>query len=271
MSRNLIYTIAYDNEGDRLYGNLAKLLVSSIIRTGFEGEIVVFHNGVHPLFQLGRPRVSEVAVGLEGHPGCFERENDVPVAEQRWALKHRLSEILLQEYEWDRLLFIDADCLAVRSLDECFAGDFQLAIYRERNRPVTEMHFNCFLSEEEMETLAIDGINSGVFCVDRSIAEPFFAAWGKAETQAERRFRWCTDQAALNRVVLDHDYRLKDITGLVGMPYNTQDTRHEVEAEKSIIHWVGAAGEQKLKVSYGLFAETFLYDPALTLFNLMEP
>lgn len=271
MSRNLIYTIAYDNDGERLYGNLAKLLVSSITRTGFEGEVVVFHNGERPLFQLGRPQVSEIALDLEGQPGCFQKENDVPVAEQRWALKHRVADILLQEYEWDRLLFIDADCLAVRPLDEIFAGNFHLAVYRERNRPVNQMHFNCFLSEEEMNTLAIDGINSGVFCVDRSIAASFFAAWGEAEKLVEQRFRWCTDQAALNRVVLDHDYNLKDLTSLVGMPYNTSDTRNEVEFGKSIIHWVGAAGEQKLKVSYGLFAETFLYDPALTLFNLMEP
>ncbi len=271
MQRNLVYSIAYDDHGETLYGNLAKLLASSIIRSGFDGEVVLFHNGALPLFRLDRSRVSEVPIDLVDHPPILTGGDFTPILEQRWALKHRVAAILLNEYEWDRLLFIDADCLVVGPLDEMMAGDYELAVYRERNRKITQMSFNCFLTDDEMNSAEVDGINSGIFCVDRSIARSFFTAWEEAETRTEQRFRWCTDQAALNRVVLDHDYALKDLTHLVGMPYNTDDTRHDLESGKSIIHWVGQTGHRKLKASFGLFAEAYLFDPSLTLFHLMEP
>jgi len=265
----LIYTIAYDCVGATLYRTLAKLLASSIIRSGSDCKIVIFHNGEEHLFRLGRPQVSEEGINLVDHDLFITSDNIEVVPEQRWSLKHRVSSILLDEFEWDRLLFIDADCLVTGSLEGIVNGDFELAVYREPNQCITQYNFNCFLTEEEVQTLQVEGINSGIFCIDRSIAKDFFEAWGDAERQLGHRRRSCTDQAAFNRVVLDHNYKLHDFSHLVSMPFHTDQSRRSA-AGTCITHWVGAAGFQKLKASFGLFMETYFFDPSLTFFNLLE-
>lgn len=267
--KTLIYTVAYDNKDSRVYQGLAKLLASSIIRSGFTGEMVVFHNGEEPLFKSRREGLFEMGVDLPEDPGTITEDTVLTVPEQRWALKHRVSSILLEEFSWDRLLFIDADCLVVGPLGPVFEGDFELAVYREPRQPMTRLSFNCFLTEEEMSGLNVEGINSGIFCMDRSVAPDFFSSWEEASARKEQRTRACTDQAALNRVVLDKGYRLKEFGNLVSMPYHT-DMGRCAESGKSIIHWIGLTGYGKLQASFGKYMEKYLFDPSLTLFNLME-
>lgn len=265
----LIYTVAYDNDGSNLYGTLAKLLASSILRSGHEHRIVIFHNGEERLFRIARSQVFEERIHLEDHEGFISAENISTVPEQRWSLKHRVAPVLLTEFEWDRLLFIDADCLVTGPLDGIINGDYELAVYREPGQPITQYNFNCFLTEEEMQTLTVDGINSGIFCVDRSIAGDFFQAWGEAERQLSPRARSCTDQAAFNRVVLDRGYKLHDFSHLVSMPFHTDKSRRSA-VNSCVTHWIGTAGERKAQVSFGLFMETYFFDPKLSVFHLLE-
>ena len=62
MGRHLVYTLALDMGGATAHRNMAKLLVSSLLRTRFDGDIVVFHNSPHPLFMVPRKGVREVAL-----------------------------------------------------------------------------------------------------------------------------------------------------------------------------------------------------------------
>lgn len=267
--RILAYTIAYDSEGEQTYRHLSKILVSSLIRSGFNGDIVIFHNGSERIFRLGRHNVYEEGLDLIEHDSKFTVENLLATAEQRWALKHRVSEILLNEYEWDRLLFLDADTLVTRPIHQLFLGDFDLAIYREPRQNISNSSFNCFLSDFEMQNLKIEGVNSGIFCVDRSIAKCFFNKWAQVERTKELRRRCCTDQAALNRVLLDHSYKTIDISHCVSMPFHTDGSKF-VSPASSITHWIGAVGLLKVKSSFGLFMETYFFDPNMTLFHLLE-
>jgi hypothetical protein len=266
----LAYTIAIDSPGERLYRNLAKLLASSVLRSGFDGRLIIFHNGENQLFPLGRSNIVEerIEIDVDGSiqtATSFHSEQ----YERRWSLKHQLSEVLIGDYEWDKLLFLDADCLVTKPLNPIFEGDWELAIYREPGQRIAEPQFNCFLTDEEMEQENVEGVNSGVFCVHRSIAERFFNAWRAAEELQVTRRRCCLDQAALNRVLLDESFVTKDIGSLVAMPFHTDRYRSD-SCSATINHFVGALGQQKLRASFGLFMESYFFDPNLTLYNLIE-
>lgn len=269
--KTVAYTIAIDSAGEKTYRNLAKLLAASVVRSGFEGRLVIFHNSEQPLFPLGRTNVHEefIDVDFDAAPGAGKEGDTLDVLEKRWALKHKVAEILQEEHEWDRLLFLDADCLVTRPLAPLIEGDWQLAIYREPGQTITEDQFNLFLTDSEMNTLSHEGINSGVFCVDRSIAREFFSQWAAAETLPQLRRRCCLDQAAFNRVVLDNNFVLHDFSPQVSMPLYTDKSRATASGAV-VAHWVGGSPAQKLQGSFGLFMETYFFDPSLVFFNLIE-
>ena len=64
MARNLIYTLALDYVETTAHRNLAKLLVSSLLRTRFSGDILVFHTSPAPLFMVAREGVREVVLDV---------------------------------------------------------------------------------------------------------------------------------------------------------------------------------------------------------------
>lgn len=266
ISRTLIYTIAVDDEGCYVYRNLAKLLASSVVRSGFSGEMVIFHNARQPIFPLGRSSVREERIDVSqsaSHAG----QMTISKIEARWSLKHQVSSILHRDYDWQRLLFLDADCLVTGPLSSLVEGEWELAVYREPGQTVNSDQFNCFLTDDEMNNLTSEGINSGAFCVDRSVSEAFFRAWASAERLPPQRRRTCSDQASLNRVVLDHDFQLHEFSAFVSMPFHTDTTKRFGTV---VTHWVGGSEMRKLQASFGLFMETYFFDPSVTLFNLLE-
>ncbi len=63
-SRVLCYTVALDQPGETWYRQQAHLLVASLLKTGFEGDIKVFHNGAQEIFTWPRRGVEEIPVDL---------------------------------------------------------------------------------------------------------------------------------------------------------------------------------------------------------------
>ena len=57
---HLVYTAAFDAPGSESYRFLAKMLASSLVRTYFPGDVVVFRNSLAPLFQVERKGLHEV-------------------------------------------------------------------------------------------------------------------------------------------------------------------------------------------------------------------
>ena len=59
---HLAYTIAMDPPGSFGLRLLGKMLGSSLLRTGFSGDVVIFRNTEEPLFQIERSGLTEVYV-----------------------------------------------------------------------------------------------------------------------------------------------------------------------------------------------------------------
>ncbi|MEZ5301895.1 MAG: hypothetical protein R3F11_14795 [Verrucomicrobiales bacterium] len=61
-----IYTIAFDAPGYALAQRaMAKLLASSLLRTFFDGEILIFRNSPAPIFAIERERVDEIYIEMD--------------------------------------------------------------------------------------------------------------------------------------------------------------------------------------------------------------
>jgi hypothetical protein len=104
MSMQLLYTFALDPPDSRFHARIAKLLVGSLQKTAYSGDIVVFRNSPEPIFHSQRSRVEEIFLP-EPHEGWS----------QSMAYKWKLIEQLDVE-RYSTVFFVDCDCIALRNL-----------------------------------------------------------------------------------------------------------------------------------------------------------
>ncbi len=65
---NLIYTLALEQAGAPGHRMLGKLLASSLLRTFFDGDVVVFRNSAAAYFQVERRGLAELELqGVHHH------------------------------------------------------------------------------------------------------------------------------------------------------------------------------------------------------------
>ncbi len=143
---------------------LGKLLASSLLRTFFDGDVVVFRNSAAAYFQVERRGLAEVEV--EGPSGKFElnssssRKQGGSFAVEAWNWKYRArKELDVRGY--DKVMYVDADCLALRNVDHLLEGDWDIA-YQPQAHAVHYNVFNAFLTKEEMaESARVAGREKG--------------------------------------------------------------------------------------------------------------
>lgn len=254
MNRVLLYTIALDGKGSREHALMAKLLATSLQRTFFSGDVVIFRNSPQPLFFSERKRVEEVYLPA-GHVGW--------AASMSWKWRV-LEQIEVERYDW--VFFVDCDCLALRNIDHLLTGDWDF-IYQTEQPSMTGHQYNCFLTDEEMRSEAWRrGVNGGTVAFRGNRCREIAKCWaGIAEGEAQRK-RWGEDQAALNRLVLDaprYGWRRRAFErGEIQFPllYEPNWTRYMAA---SLLHaaYGGEAGKpaMKLQFLYGVFAQRFLH------------
>lgn len=139
----MVYTAAFDAPGSASYRFLAKMLASSLVRTYFLGDVVVFRNSPAPLFQVERKGLHEVYVPtppMEGQAG----------AERAWRWKYRAVEMIEHPEQYDKILFLECDSLALRHLGDLLERDWDIRCQPERGQMQDSRKFNAFLTEEEM-------------------------------------------------------------------------------------------------------------------------
>ena len=127
---------------------MAKLLASSLVRTHFNGEVVIFRNTGEPIFQLDRLGITECEVNAE------DVLNGAEATELGWSAKYRVRKTvqrMIGEQGFEKIFFIDCDCLALRNIDHLLDGDdWDIRYFAEPGRPIQDRVFNCFLTDEEM-------------------------------------------------------------------------------------------------------------------------
>ena len=267
MARNLLYTLALDYAGTTAHRNLAKLLVSSLLRTRFSGDILVFHNSPAPLFMVAREGVREVVLDV---PAEAFAGNDL--AGYARSAKH-LAAAQIDAEHYAKIMFLDCDAIVLRNIDHLFAGAWELACCTEPGTRIQEDAYSGYLSEKERRALKCAGINSGTWAVAGARFHEFIRRWRKAESGAPAKLDGFREQSAFNRVVLDWEHAVQVWPHReVALPLcNHSHANFRGYMRAAIIHAAGGDGvEYKLRFLFSTYAATFLFDSQLTLFNILE-
>ncbi len=265
---NSLYTLAFDPPGKRNHALMAKLLVGSLQRTFFTGDIVIFRNTPEPIFLSQRQGVEEVFLP-ESHEGWAQS------MEWKWKVLEKLE---VEKYH--HILYVDCDCLALRNLDHLCAGDWDFFYQPEANK-VDQWTYNCFLTDDMMQSEKWrHGANGGTVGFRGSKCREIVRKWGEiAQCLPEPgRTAWGKDQAALNRLIIDapkYGWRRRAFErGEIQFPLlHNPHWRSYMTA--ALLH--AATGEQlnspekKLQFLYGIFVQRFLYRGDAGMIDLFEP
>lgn len=270
---NLVFTVAIDIPGQTGCRLMAKLLASSLCRTQFSGDVFIFHNSDAPIFFMDRKGVEE-----------FKIDVSVPnqlsmVAEEAWTWKYRVRNYIDAE-RYDKILFLDADCLVLRNIDHLLEGEWDIAFQRERGLKINSSQFNCFLTDEEREKLPFDGVNSGTLAVRGSIFQKVMQEWERIDTSEPVTARCCSDQASWNRLLLDAQARRsshgQDAWHCV--PFESREIQFPMHLDKdfrsyrnaAILHCLGATNVEKMQFMFGTYMGAFFHDFGGTMLNITD-
>ena len=261
--RHLIVTLALDLPGETAHFHLAKLLVSSLLRTRFGGDILAIHTSPNSLFMVARAGVREVRVSL---PGDTPRGSEFTAFAQ--SQKHEMGEYI-DASSYDKILFMDCDSVALRNVDHLFAGEWDLAVVRDVCSRIQDPCWGGYLTDEERATLTCAGFNSGTFAVRGDCFHELLNMWRNIERVPVPGF--LQEQSAFNRLVLDRNGRTFELDPReIALPFVTGAHYRDCMAAAFVHAAGGGSPEDRARFLYGLFASTYLYDSQMLLFNIME-
>jgi hypothetical protein len=283
--KNLVYTVAFDAPGSESYRFLVKMLTSSLLRTFFTGDILVFRNSAAPLFLVERKGLDEVYLET---PPMYGQER----AEYAWSWKYKVAELIENPEQYDKILFLDADCLALRNVDHLLEGDWDIRYQPERGKPMSGKSFNAFLTESEMVTAAKRvGANSGTLAVRGTCFRDVMAAWERYDQSAPLRDSGFHDQASWNAVLMRDCAEgppsssvpiAKPSDGIIG-PWRAEpfpegevqfpgylDPEFTRYRQAAITHNIMPDTGIKVEFTFGLYMRTFFCDPTGLFFSMLE-
>jgi len=264
MPRHLAYTLALDHPpGARGHALMAKMLVLSLLRTGFQGDIVVLKNSSEPLFLMARLGVTEIQIDA-GDPGEENYWNHA----QAW--KFRAHE-RLDVTGYDKVLYLDADCLALQDPTPLLRGAWDVGFYREPGTTVGMANYNAFFTPAECRKRKEAGVNAGLLAVRASCFHRVMRQWQRIYKGPAARSKYFADQAALNRLIADTKLRTREFTrAQVASPFS-HDPLPQHYFAATLVHLAGSCDlEEKLRFLFGLYMNTFFFDPQGFLLHVFE-
>ena len=124
----VLYTIAFDETGKNTRFQMAKILASSLLRTCFSGQVVVFHNSTNPMFKIKREGINEVFVQ--------DANNVDPINLRSCELDFRLSVLRELDLEsCDYVTFVDYGHLVLHNVDYLLVGrDWDLMLQQRTKK-----------------------------------------------------------------------------------------------------------------------------------------
>ncbi len=268
---SLIYTIAFDGpqgEGNRY---LAKMLVSSLLRTFFHGTVIVFRNSEVPLFLVERKGLEEVWLDIPQLAGDVR-------AEDAWCWKYRVAEFI-DPTGYDKVMFLDADCLALRNVDHLLAGDWDIRYQPERGRAATGNCYTAYSTAKELAAAATrTGVNSGSWAVRAEIYHEVMREWQRIDEGKRYRKTGFWDQASWNRLLQLHTSTRRSKTKWLAEPFPEGevmfpmylDLDYRNYSKAAITHNCGGNTLVKIEFTFGLYMRTFFCDPTGLFFSMLE-
>jgi hypothetical protein len=267
---HLAYLIALDTPeagGNRL---MAKMLAMSLIRSQFDGDILIFRSSAVPLFHLPRPGVIEVQL-----PEAVEGRGGRSLAREAWSWKYRVAGAVAEHAAAvgaEKILYLDSDILCLRNPDYLLDGNWDIGIVQERGRSFGEKFYSAYLSDEELSRLSgRPPVNAGTFAVRRECYREVMAAWAAIHEgpPPERNDEPC-DQCAWNRMILDTPLKVRAFEPEAVMFPLNMDFDYRRYRDATLVHCLGDGLEGKVRFLYGLYMSTYFFDGQGTLLHLLD-
>lgn len=243
---NLCYTIALDKPGQDVHRKMARLLVTSLLRTAWHGRIVVFRNQSRPILPEGHPDVEEIIISAAPEA----------VWHRTVSWKYRVHD-QLDVTGFGKVLFLDCDCLALRSINQLMFGSWDIFTAPEPGRLV-EFPFNGYLTDDEMNALKKEpGLNSGTMGIRAEHFHAVMAEWERLDAVAPLRPSKCRNQHSWNRLILDTKLRHRNFTpGEIQFPFLHRALYPDYR-RAALIHAADRTPPEKLSLLFGLWMEAF--------------
>jgi len=254
--RVLIYTIAVDAPGKEFYRHMSKILVSSLLRTYFTGDILIVHNGTAPVFRVERKGVEEVI--LAGDTGNGYR---LKFEARRW--------IDAGKYDW--VCFLDSDMIALRNIDHLFDPGAACDILWQTEGRMSQGPYNAFFHPHEYPRLWRNGANSGTWAVRGPLYQTVMAEWDRIDSGEPVSAKYSHDQPAWNRLLFD--------TALRTRRFEKEEIRFPLLSDHPYMKWRQAAllhahgppNEAKLEFLMSQYLGRFAGDPPGLMLSLLDP
>ena len=261
--RDLIFTIAFDAPNAPFHQMMAKMLVSSIFRTGFGGDVLILTNSEHRVFEHGRANVEEISLDTS----AISRNELGGEAQQ---FKYRAREFVAAE-RYEKVMFVDCDCLFQRSPDELLNGDEDIRFSEEPVAQLTGEYNNAYLTDAELETLAGPCINSGVWWVRGDRFAGVMERWERIDSSPPLRRKLAGDQPAWARLILDAQFQSSPFRLGTDIRYPLIERRTEREfAEAVLLHFNAAKPTEKLAQMFGTYMRRFHAETCFSLLGFLD-
>jgi len=243
---NLCYTLALDRPGQDFHRRMTRLLVTSLLLTQWHGKIMVFRNHPRPVLPEGHPAVTEVLLDL------LPSEDFHETVSWKYRVKDQLDLTGIA-----KVLFVDCDCLALRSINHLMLGSWDIYTAPEPGR-LTEYPFNGYLTEEEMQSLrALPGLNSGNWGVRASRYKEVMAAWEAIDRSKRLRGTTNQNQHSWNRLILDTPLRHRHFArGELQFPF-LHGAHYLSYRRAALVHACDRSAKEKLSLLFGLWMDVF--------------
>jgi len=247
------------------------MLVSSLLRTYFHGDIVVFRNSEVPLFLVERKGLHEVQVNAPQLTGGA-------AAEAAWCWKYRVAE-LLDTRGYDKVMFLDADCLALRNIDHLLEGDWDIRFQPEWGKRADHYYYNAYLTAKELASAsARTGVNSGSIAVRADLFHEVMREWQQIDEGKRYQTTGFWDQGSWNALLLRRTSTRRTQSRWMATPFPAGeiqfpmylDLDYRNYSQATITHNCGTNTLGKIEFTFGLFMRTFFCDPTGLFFSMIE-
>lgn len=273
-NRILVYTVAFDLGGNYYSRVLAKMLVLSLLKTMSNVDVFVFHNSPAPLFLLPLANVVEYPFSGPQPEGRNTADYYRDCASWRYLARNFLD---VENYDW--VLYLDADCLVLHSIDRWFS-EFALSgkdviVVPEYGKASTLPQFSPIDTALPKTTLVHPlGFNAGTFAVRASMFFQFLTDWENnaklLEYSAAPSDRKWADQIAFNSVLGKKYRRFLVPKRQVSFAFDRDATWADIR-KSILVHAVGGTLEEKCKYIFGLYMESFYFDSTGLFLEILNP
>lgn len=261
---SLIYTIAFDAPGKPFHQLMAKMLVSSIFRTGWSGDVLVITNSEHRVYENGRERLEEVSLDstrVQGNLGL-----------EAMKLKFGAGEFFdPSKYEW--VMFVDCDCLFMQNPERLLNGNADILYATEPFTLMSDVYSNAYLTEAEIaaaKEAGKPGLNSGTLAVRASAYKEVMREWSRVY-HLPRTHNVCHDQTSWARMVLDAGAKAEPFAEWVGIHYPLVETVDPGKMfQGTLYHFLGTKAVHKLAHIYGHYMRRFHPETMFSLTSLLD-